>query len=247
MLFSSGGELAKMTLRAYASNKQTQPITVRSKDSFVFQVNPENFKRSYSVQYANECNRAPGNTSQPGTFNHTGPELFQVDILFDASGVIKSESILSPVVVNPFASEEPEDVTEQIETLMDFCYKYESGIHRPYYIMLCWGDKAGFFFGVVKSLEIDYKLFQPNGKPIRAVAKLSLEYAEAPELMKMKMSPGSPDITHEKTFRAGDEFSNMATGIYQDDSFYMDVAAANGLLSFRNIPEGTALKFPPLK
>jgi hypothetical protein len=248
MLFSPGGELKKMFLKAYTSNSpDRKPVTVRGKDRFSFQVNPETIKRSYSVAYANECNQAAGITSQPGTFHHINPESFQVDILFDSSGVIKSESLLNLPVVNPFGDEQPEDVTEQVESLMGFCYSYQSDIHRPYFIMLCWGDEAGFFFGVVKSLEIDYKLFRNDGKPIRAVVHLTLEGAETPDLMKRKMSPGSPDITHEKVFHSGNEFSNMANEIYQNDSYYLDVAKANGLLSFRNIKEGTVLKFPPLK
>jgi hypothetical protein len=34
---------------------------------------------------------------------------------------------------------------------------------------------------------------------------------------------------------------------YRDSQYYIDVAMANKLLSFRNIPQGQVLQFPPLK
>lgn len=246
-LLSPTGALTKMFLLAYDSNEHgLQKVSVGDSDRFVFQVNPEGYQRRLGLQYSNTA-RTPGTTGDAGSFNNAEPETFTVDILFDNTGIITGESLLNIAIVNPFSSDEPADVTARIETLKQFCYYYQGNIHRPYYIRLCWGDESGFFFGVVTTLEIDYKLFRPDGKPIRAVAHLSLNAAEDPRLTTLRNAPSSPDITHDKVFKAGDRFSHMAEKVYGDDRYYTDVARANGLVSFRNIKEGTVLRFPPLK
>lgn len=239
--------MEKMYLMAYATNQPSErPVRVGDQDKFRFQVNPETYKRRFGIQYANTA-KVPGTTSDPGTYHNTLPETFTVDILFDSSGVLKEESLIHIAIINPFEAGEPEDVTARIEKLKNFCYNFQSDPHRPYYVRLCWGDESGFFFGVVTTLEIDFKLFKPNGKPVRAVAHLSLNEAEDRVLTDRQRSPQSPDITHEKTFKAGDKFSLMANHVYRKDEYYIDVAKANHLLSFRNIKEGTKLQFPPIK
>lgn len=246
-MISPTGQLEKMYLIAYETNEQgAAKVSVDGEEKFVFQVNPETYSRRFAIQYTNTSS-TPGTMSDPGTYDRTTPETFTVDILFDSSGVIKSESMFNIAIVNPFASDETADVTARIEKLKNFCYNYQSDPHRPYYIRLCWGDESGFFFGVVTTLEIDFKLFKPNGKPIRALAHLSLQEAEDRILTTRRMAQQSPDITHEKTFKSGDEFSYMSYKQYKDSQYYIDVAQANGLLSFRNIREGQVLQFPPLK
>lgn len=244
----SAGQLAKMYLVAYKTNEQdAQKVSVDGETKFVFQVNPESYKRKFGIQYTNQ-GRTPGSVSDTGTLDHVVPETFTVDILFDNSGVIQTESLLNIAIVNPFGGDDDsKDVTSRLETLKKFCYDWQSDIHRPYYIRLCWGDESGFFFGVVTTLEIDFKLFQPDGKPIRAVAHLSLNQAEDPSRTEQKKDNMSPDITHEKVFTAGTVFSYMAYDVYRNSNYYIDVAKANGLLSFRNIKVGTTLDFPPLK
>lgn len=241
------GQLEKMYLFAYESNEPNQAkVSVNGEDKFVFQVNPESYRRRFGIQYTNS-GRAPGTMSDTGTYNNTQPETFTVDILFDTSGVIKNESLISLAIVNPFANEKPDDVTTRIEKLKNFCYNFQSDPHRPYYIRLCWGDVSGFFFGVVTSLEIEYKLFRPDGKPVRALAHLSLSEAEDRVLTTRRQSQQSPDITHERVFKSGDELSFMSYKIYKSSNYYMDIAKTNQLNSFRKIKTGTVIQFPPLK
>jgi nucleoid-associated protein YgaU len=57
----------------------------------------------------------------------------------------------------------------------------------------------------------------------------------------------SPDITHERTFKAGDKFALLGYRIYNDSNYYLDVARANRMNSFRRIAIGNKIKFPPVK
>ncbi|MBV7530229.1 hypothetical protein [Chitinophaga sp. sic0106] len=248
MVSTSAGHLEKMKLKAYKEpDVNSKAVTVKGNDTFTFKVNPESFRRTYGIAYKDEANVPQGTTSQPKQFSHTKPESFSVDILLDESGIFPDPGQTSQTeLIGPVPTVRP-DVSSQVADLLAFCYEYQGDSHRPNYILICWGATAGFFFGVVKSLEIDYKLFLPDGRPIRAVARLHLESAESLAAMIRRMSPNSPDMTHEKSFKAGNSLSNMATAVYQDDSYYIDVARANNLLGFRQVKPGTTLKFPPLK
>lgn len=246
-MITPGGKLEKMYLLAYDTNEQgATAVSVNGEQKFVFQVNPERYSRRFGVNYTN-AGKTPGTMSDPGTYNNTAPETFTVDILFDSSGVIVDQSLFSLAIVNPFSKAQTAEVTDRIELLKNFCYNFQSDPHRPYYIRLCWGDESGFFFGVVTTLEIEYKLFRPDGKPIRAVASLSLQEAEDRILTDRRRGLQSPDITHSRQVKAGDELSYMTYRQYKRSEYYVDVAAANDLLSFRQIPEGTNLFFPPIK
>src|ERR1043165_6725846 len=122
---SPAGELAKMYLIAYETNEQdAQKVTVGDLDKFTFQVNPENYKRRFGIQYTN-TGRTPGTMSDPGTYNNATPETFTVDILSDNTGIIVKESLLSVAIVNPVSPDTPQDVTAQIEVLKQFCYNYQ--------------------------------------------------------------------------------------------------------------------------
>jgi hypothetical protein len=246
-MVTPGGQLEKMYLIAYEHNEPNEAkVSVDGDEKFIFQVNPESYKRKFGIQYANTA-KVPGTTGDAGTYNLTPPETFTVDVLFDNTGVIKAESLLPNAIVNPFSPDQPTDVTPRVEKLKKFCYNFQSDPHRPYFIRLCWGDESGFFFGVATTLEVDFKLFRPDGKPIRAVAHLSLNEAEDRVLSERRRNPASPDITHEKVFKAGDVFSLLSNKVYKKSEYYIDVAKANKLLSFRNIKDGTKLSFPPLK
>jgi len=57
----------------------------------------------------------------------------------------------------------------------------------------------------------------------------------------------SPDIIHERLFRETDRIDLMSHNIYGKGEYYTDVAAHNGLDSFRQVRAGTTLYFPPLE
>jgi hypothetical protein len=57
----------------------------------------------------------------------------------------------------------------------------------------------------------------------------------------------SPDVTHEKIMKQEDKFTLLAEQTYNQNKYYVDVAKANGLLSFRKLKAGQSLLFPPIK
>jgi hypothetical protein len=96
-------------------------------------------------------------------------------------------------------------------------------------------------------MNIEYKLFKPDGTPIRAIASADFRGYIEDNLRVAMENPLSPDITHERLFKAHDRFALMTDKIYNNPNFYIDVAKANALTGFRKIKAGTRLFFPPVE
>ena len=238
------GKIEKLWIESFLDNEAgSQPRNIEGKTKFYALVNPENFTRKYAIEYVDQ--NVP-NTTQQAKYFRTKPEEFKLDLLIDGTGVVKDAGIINIGIANPFEDSD-NDVTARIELLKKFCYSYEGEIHRPCYIKICWGTTDGLFKGILTSLDIDYKLFRPDGKPIRAMAHLSLISALNPEEAVRLEDNRSPDITHQRIFKAGDRFTLLINKIYNDQQYYIDVARANKMPGFRKIAQGTKINFPPIK
>jgi nucleoid-associated protein YgaU len=146
-------------------------------------------------------------------------------------------------LINPFA--ETANVIDQIETFKGLMLSYQSETHRPNFVALNWGTLL--FKGQLTSMDVEYKLFKPDGTPIRAIVKCDFRGYIEDNLRVALENPLSPDITHERLFKANDRFPLMTDKIYENPNYYIDVAKANGLTSFRKIAAGTKLFFPPVE
>lgn len=241
------GQVTKMKLKAFSDNTfaENKKVTISSGESeFVFLVNPETINRKFSLEYGQDNPQ----TATNGTYWHTKPEEFKVDILFDGTGVIKDPSFFNVAVVNPLSSASgAQDVSAQIAKLQEFCIKTQGNTHRPNFVKLFWGTEDGFFKGIAVSFDTDYKLFSREGKPIRAVVHLTLASALDPEQIQRAVDPQSPDISHFRQYKAGDKFTLICNNIYGKSEHYIDVAKANKMLSFRKIAHGSEIRFPPIK
>ena len=231
------GKLDKMQLQAYTdegfSNKKGDPFTVL--------INPE----SYSIRYRVDQTESQGQgTSHPQLhFNKILAQDIHFDFVFDSSGVVVEPALLQIGIVNPFA--ETANIIEQIEIFKQLMLYYQSETHRPNFVALKWGTLL--FKGQMTSMDIDYKLFKPDGTPIRAIAKVDFRGFIEEDLRVAKENSLSPDITHERLFKADDRFDLIVGKIYQNPNYYIDVAKANGLTGFRKIATGTKLFFPPVE
>jgi Contractile injection system tube protein len=247
------GKITRMFIEAYGDPAFSDgPLAKGSGDAptkFTLLVNPETYTRKYAIEYVDD-RRA--NTANRGLYFRTKPEEFKIDVLFDGTGVVVDGGLLNIAIVNPFSSDDDNDVSSQITTLKNFCYTYSGDVHRPNYLKITWGDlgdteSGGIFKGVMTSMDIDYKLFRPDGKPIRAVAHLTLMSAIDPATAVRLEDPKSPDVTHQRVFTASDHFTLVANKVYEDLNYYIDVAKANKMLSFRKVAQGTKIKLPPIK
>ena len=231
------GKLDKMQLQAYAdeafSEKKGEPFTVL--------INPE----SYTIKYRVDQTESQGQgTSHPQLhFNNIAAQDIHFDFVFDSSGVVVEPALINIGIVNPFA--ETANIIEQIETFKQLMFYYQSETHRPNFVAIKWGTLL--FKGQMMTMDIDYKLFKPDGTPIRALARVDFKGSIEEDLRVALENSLSPDITHQRLFKADDRFDLVVAKIYKDPVYYIDVARANGLSGFRKIAKGTRLIFPPVE
>jgi hypothetical protein len=189
-------------------------------------MNPETYTYKYKIEFCET--QAPGTSGVALKFNKMPPQEFNFDFLFDGTGVVDSSPIPVP---------------QQLDIFRHGILKYQGNIHRPYYLKINWGTLL--FKGVLTAMDIEFKLFKPDGSPVRAIAKCAFKGSVEENLRVALENPMSPDISHERKVTANDRLPLMTKKIYNDNKYYIDVATHNRLDGFRNIQPGIRILFPP--
>ncbi|WCM25665.1 hypothetical protein NDN01_16670 [Sphingomonas sp. QA11] len=227
----TSGSLERMVVTAYSDaqyNSQTGlPFTVW--------INPASYTHDFTICYADR--QAPGSNGPSPEYNRVGQESISFDLVFDATGVIPP-----PIPGTPLPTD---GVAGLIDSFIKLVATVNGVIHRPNYIKLSWAQLQ--FQCVLSKLKITYTLFKPNGTPIRAkVAATFMSFASEKQLA-AEANMTSPDLSHLVTVVAGDTLPDLCHRIYGTSTYYLKVAAFNGLLGFRRLEPGMQLVFPPLK
>lgn len=223
------GELKKMRIFSHKSADYSDPG-----EMFVALINPESYQLDYKIEY-NDGQGQGASSSQLG-YAHTKPEDLSFEFLFDATGALQT----GPLFVPP-----KPDITAELQRFKDMLTAYEGEIHQPRYLKLIWGTLL--FKGRLSTLQIQFKLFKPDGRPLRAVAKATFKGSVEENFRVALENAQSPDVSHVRTVMAGDTLPLMCHRIYGESRFYLEVAKANGLADFRNLQPGDELIFPPLE
>jgi len=227
MAIETQGQLEKLQIRAFSDPKCNKP---KPELNLTVMVNPESFTLSHGVEFGNGA-KAGDSAENPPYFRHK-PQAFELELLFDRTGAI------------PGAPPTENGITGDIEKLKKLL-GFEGDTHQPVYLKLTWGT---FPVGCrLADVQLTYKLFKPNGVPIRATARCSFNEFVEEELRQSKENRRSPDVTHVRTVPEGEHLPYQSFKIYGDSKYYLAVAKANGLVNFRNLEPGSALQFPPLE
>lgn len=200
---------------------------------FTTPINPETFTKTSKIEL--ETSRGHG---QPGTnpkYKSTAPEELKIEFVLDGTGTMQG-------YVKKY---EKMEVHEQIEAFTNCVYKYEGKIHRPRFLIVRWGSEVRFPC-VLSTMDISYSLFKPNGNPLRAKITATFIKYESEVAVAAAARMSSPDLTHIRRSKQGDRLDLMAYNIYDDSSYFLQVALANNLTSFRNLRPGLDLFFPPI-
>lgn len=249
------GKLNKMRIEVFDRKEFPEP----PRKTIFVQLNPEKYNIKGSVEYYNEQpNNASNNDQQ---FRNVMGDDVVFDFVFDSTGIIpagkivdgKAESLPDDRpdrIANSFnpqkiidqarKSVEP-DVTEFKNLLMG----YNGETHQPPYLRLLWGDYK--LDCRLKEIDIEYNLFRKNGSPIRAKVKCTFVETMSHKVRVLVEEQSSPDLTHLRTMGMDEKLPLLTYDIYEDDQYYIDVAKANRLLSFRKLKTGQKIIFPPVK
>lgn len=228
----SQGELKK--LKIYGYNSPDLADNHKSGDTWVAHINPENYSTEFKVEFAQQ--QGHGTTGRQASFTRKPPEEISFEFLFDNTGIIYAQE-------NKPGTTQKKDLTDELQTFKDFLVGVDASSHEPRHFKLAWGTLL--FKGRCTSLAINYKLFNPDGAPIRAICKTSFKGSIEENLRTAQDSFESPDLTHYRTVKQGDTLPYMCYNMYGHSRYYMQVAEVNKLTNFRRLEPGSEIFFPP--
>lgn len=223
------GELTKLRIVAFEDPKYKQQV--KKNGEFKTLINPENYSLGQQIKL--NKSQAQGTSSAPIKYSKKKPEDLSFEIYFDRTGVFKGYN------------DKGTGVAKDISTFKKVVIDHNGKKHKPNYVIISWGTLL--FKGSLSRLDISYKLFNPQGAPIRAVAKVSFTGFVEDELRVAKENNSSPDLTHVRTVTEGDTLPLMTHRIYGDSKYYIEVARVNKLTNFRKLKAGTQIFFPPIE
>lgn len=236
------GQLQKMLLVAYNDAAFSRPTG----DQYEVLINPE----SYSLTYGSQSNvqAAQGSSEGVSSFNKRIPQTVSFKFLFDGTGVIKkTDGVLAGLASGlaiPGVNANPPDVTQDIASFKKVVYDYRSETHQPPYVQLRWG--VLLYNCKLSRMTLSFKLFKPDGTPLRAEADCTFEEVIDTERLAAIEGRQSPDLTRIRTVVEGDTLPLLCFREYGDSRYYFQVAAVNRLTNFKELQPGTQLIFPPI-
>ncbi|HEX5730398.1 LysM peptidoglycan-binding domain-containing protein, partial [Microbacterium sp.] len=123
----------------------------------------------------------------------------------------------------------------------------------PPFITFTWGNETTFK-SVCTSLTVAFKLFRPNGDPIRADVKMTLKQAEAASTASSNgANRGTNPTTRANAghgvhmVKDGDSLPSIAYEAYGDATTWRAIADANGIENPMHLRRGRALSLPRLE
>ncbi|MFW0737789.1 MULTISPECIES: CIS tube protein [unclassified Flavobacterium] len=222
------GKLEKLKVVAYSDPEFNNKV---SGGEFSTLMNPEKYTYHYKIE--TDATQASGTSTVSPKFNKKLPENLDLDFVFDRTGVINGYKSSNNGVIN--------DIEKFKKVILD----YNGDEHKPNYLIISWGTLL--FKGSLTEMEIEFKLFKPDGTPIRAVAKAKFQGFVEDNLRAARENNKSPDLTHYRTVKEGDTLPLMSFRIYGDSKYYLEVARVNNIVNFRKLKTGQKLFFPPLQ
>lgn len=249
------GKLEKMKIIAY--NDPHCEDSQKVGEPFSALVNPESYSLDYRVVF--NSSQGQGSSSAQQRFSFTPPEEMSFEFLFDSTGILGNSGTFNTVAgkadaflgtggaIRAVATGIMGDagVYDDVEKFKKMMLEYDSSSHEPKHFRLIWGKLI--FRGRCTALHINYKLFNPDGTPIRAVCKVTFKGSIEENLRVSMENALSPDLTHYRVVKKGDTLPGLCYSIYGDSKYYLEVARVNKLTNFRNIRQGDELFFPPVQ
>jgi nucleoid-associated protein YgaU len=187
----------------------------------------------YSVSKTNEWKykEVTGKSFAPPEFGGGQPRQMELSLLFDQTFPPYGMSVRDSTSALLDMMEVPKGKTAGTPTA------------APPFVTFHWGKL--FFKGACTSLSITYKLFKPDGDPLRADVKLTLKQAdEAPAGQNPTTRANAGFGVHR--VRDGDTLPSISYDAYGDATKWRLIAEANGVDNPLHLRRGTPLSLPRL-
>jgi hypothetical protein len=220
---SDKGTLEKLRIEAYTNQGYSgEPVS-----KFEAYVNPNEITLSYEMEY--DSAQGSGTTNSRMEYKKVKPGDMSLTFFIDGTG----------------ANGKLIDVQQKVEEFQKIT-GYNGDIHRPNYLKVAWGT-IQVKRCVLKRAALAYKMFKPDGVPLRVVISATFTDNSDDQTRVGLARDQSPDLTHVRMVKAGDNLPGMCYAIYGDPGYYVEVARANRINDFRKLAPGTKILFPPLE
>lgn len=219
-------------------DKKGKPLRDERKLELGFQFNPAQLTISKTVKW-NEPEKGSPNKNAPDlNFGGGSPATFSLDLTFDTS-----------------QGHDEKDVRQYTQELLKLVMlgKEVSGFGqkgtyrlRPPRVQFQWG-KFVLFLAVVTEVSITYKLFLPDGTPVRATAKVTFKQLDETDDSTDSQNPTTrTEARKTRIVQTGDRLDLIAYEEYGHPSHWRYLAEVNDLLDPRALQPGQILSVPPL-
>ena len=222
--------LKKLEIIAY----NDKGFSSKTGNTFTVMVNPGNYDENKQIEYDEK--KAIDGGNMPAYKGYKDEDL-KFEFTLDTTGVLIDW-------MNVPSANELKPLSETIKKLETTVYTYVGDTHEPPYLSVAWGTLN--YKGRLKSMNVNYQLFDTEGEPLRAKITLNmLKYIDEATQNRLK-NKSSPDLSHLVTIKDGDTLPALCQRIYRSAAYCAEVARVNGLTGFRHLTPGTKLLFPPL-
>jgi nucleoid-associated protein YgaU len=217
---------------------QKAELTIDGGDTIKCYFNPT----EYSVSKSNQWKYDPvtGTTLPKAQFGGGNPREMSVSLMLDVS-LQGDQASIRPT-------------TDKLFKMMEVPGGQGAGGSGavPPFITFQWGSVVTFK-AVCTQLTVAFKMFHPNGEPIRADVKMSLKQAETASTASSTGAnrPGNPTTRANAghgvhTVKDGDSLPSIAFSTYGDATVWRAIADANGIENPLHLRRGRALSLPKL-
>lgn len=222
--------LKKLEIIAY----KDKTFATETGNSFTMMVNPSDYAENKVIEYDEKKVADGGNTP---AYKGYKDEDIKFEFCLDTTGVLIDR-------MGKPTAEDLRPLSATIKILETTVYTYVGDTHEPPYLNIAWGTLN--YLGRLKSMNINYQLFNSAGEPLRAKITLTLlKYIDEATQLRLK-GKSSPDLSHLITVKDGDTLPALCQRVYKNTTYCAEVARVNGLTGFRSLKPGTQLLFPPL-
>jgi hypothetical protein len=187
----------------------------------------------YSISKSNEWKykTVTGTSFSPPEFGGGQPRQIELNLLFDQTFPPYTMSVRESTAALLDMMEVPSGKTGGSPTAV------------PPFVTFEWGRLV--FKGACVSLSVTYKLFEPNGDPLRADVKLSLKQAEEAQQGQNPTTRAAAGYGVHRV-RDGDTLPSISYQAYGDATKWRLIAEANGVDNPLHLRRGRALSLPRL-
>jgi nucleoid-associated protein YgaU len=219
-------------------DKKGKPLRDERKLELEFQFNPSELSITKSVKWNEPEKGSPDKNAPDLNFGGGQPASFSLNLTFDTS-----------------QGHEEKDVRQYTQQLLKLTMlgKEVSGYGtegtyrlKPPLVQLQWG-KLVLFLAVVTSVTVTYKLFLPDGTPVRATAKVSFKQLDETDDKQEGQNPTTrTEARKTHIVQLGDRLDLIAYEEYGHSSHWRYLAEVNDLLDPRDLKPGQILSVPAL-